>query len=389
MQCIKCKAELINSAIYCHKCGKKQSITKRKRRKGFSGGGSVTKRQGNVKRPWVARGPQTKINGKYIRPYVGTFETEGDAWEAIQAHPVTVRTDKFNYTVEDVYNTWKVSHFPSLKSDKGREGYEGAWKHIPPNMRKRKMREVRTHDFQGPIDTLVAAGRSKSLCEKVQQLESQLCQWAIDNDLLTQNYARKIKMPNIESKKTKREFTEKEIAIIYSYCNDLEYWEIARITICWIYTGTRTNELLLINSNEVFLDKSYMIGGLKTEAGKNRIIPIHSVIRPFIEIWYDMGSDYLIPNANGTKHDADHLRKRFNKFIEYLSTVEHLNLEDVEPRTGRRSCASELSRAGVRPEIISRLLGHVDYDTTEIYIMHNLQDLIIGNSLIPAPLVTD
>lgn len=383
MQCVKCKLELPEGAVYCYMCGKKQSVTKRKRRKGYNGGGSVTKLLGNRRNCWVARGPSVRVNGKMVRPYVGTFETESEAWEAIAAQPGAILNDKHNITLEEAFEVWRKAHYPTLKSDSGKAGYDGAWKHIPLEMRSRKMRELRTEDFQEPINILVTEGRSKSLCEKVRQLGSQLCQWAMDNDLIQQNYASKVKIPDIPCKKSKREFTEDEISRIYSYRDDPEHWEIARIVLCWIYTGTRSSELLLIKSDQVYLQKGYMIGGVKTEAGKNRIIPIHPIIRPFIEIWYDLGGEYLISNYRGTKCDYAPVRKRFYWFMECLG------IENVEPRTGRRSCATALSRAGVRPEVISRLLGHTEYDTTEIYIMNNLQDLLLANAAIPVPLVTN
>lgn len=41
-----------------------------------------------------------------------------------------------------------------------------------------------------------------------------------------------------------------------------------------IYTGLRVGELLDIKIENLHLDKRYMIGGFKTQARTNRIIPI-------------------------------------------------------------------------------------------------------------------
>ena len=40
----------------------------------------------------------------------------------------------------------------------------------------------------------------------------------------------------------------------------------------------------ILKTNSVFLDKRYMVGGLKTDAGKNRQIPISGKIVPLDDI---------------------------------------------------------------------------------------------------------
>ena len=46
-----------------------------------------------------------------------------------------------------------------------------------------------------------------------------------------------------------------------------------------IYTGLRPTELLEIQTENVHLDEKYMAGGMKTEAGKDRIIPLNDKIQ--------------------------------------------------------------------------------------------------------------
>ncbi len=54
MNCVKCKVELPEGAIYCHMCGKKQTPTPRKALKRPNGTGTTYKLLGHRKRPWVA-----------------------------------------------------------------------------------------------------------------------------------------------------------------------------------------------------------------------------------------------------------------------------------------------------------------------------------------------
>ena len=51
-----------------------------------------------------------------------------------------------------------------------------------------------------------------------------------------------------------------------------------------LYTGMRIDELLSMRCENVHLKEHYMQGGEKTEAGKNRIIPILDPIYKIIAV---------------------------------------------------------------------------------------------------------
>lgn len=56
MICVKCAREIPEGRIYCNICGHKQSSpVKRKPLKRANGTGSVTRVQGNRRKPWVAK----------------------------------------------------------------------------------------------------------------------------------------------------------------------------------------------------------------------------------------------------------------------------------------------------------------------------------------------
>ena len=83
-----------------------------------------------------------------------------------------------------------------------------------------------------------------------------------------------------------------------------------KIVLIQCYTGTRSNELQKMLIKNANLTKQYMISGSKTEAGKNRIIPIADCMLPFIKEFYRESmfkkSKYLftpekgIPSIRGT-----------------------------------------------------------------------------------------
>ena len=55
-----------------------------------------------------------------------------------------------------------------------------------------------------------------------------------------------------------------------------------------IYMGFRIGEVLALTTENIHLDKGYIIGGIKTDAGKNRIVPFpYSIpnIKKFVSNW--------------------------------------------------------------------------------------------------------
>ena len=90
-----------------------------------------------------------------------------------------------------------------------------------------------------------------------------------------------------------------------------------------IYSGWRPQELSILQIADIDLEAETMKGGLKTDAGKNRIVPIHPIIKPLIENRMKeantLQSEYLFNDINGqqgTYMTYDKYRKRFQKVMD-------------------------------------------------------------------------
>ena len=79
----------------------------------------------------------------------------------------------------------------------------------------------------------------------------------------------------------------------------------------YFFTGLRPSELLLIEKSNVF--EKYMIGGIKTKAGKDRLIPLHHKIRPYIQNFIHTKGKYLICNLDGSQMSYDTYKKKFDQ----------------------------------------------------------------------------
>ncbi len=108
---------------------------------------------------------------------------------------------------------------------------------------------------------------------------------------------------------------------------------------------------------------------MKTDAGKDRIIPIARKILPFVSELYCEGS-YLLCH-DGRRYS----RTLFMQSI-WEPAMQSLKLNHL-PHDTRYSCATMMDRAGVNQNCIKEILGHAKKDVTnKVYIKKSLDDLL-------------
>lgn len=374
MECIRCKRELPDGALFCPWCGKRQTGAapppQRKRRRRPKGSGSVYKLGGTRAKPYVA------MTGK--REVLGTYETAGEAVQALEQYNASrTPAERLKYTFADVYAKWSDQHFKDV-GPKGRESYERAYEKAQ-SLWGREMRDLRQEDYQAVVAGLAEEGKSRSMCEKQRQLFSQMCKWAMKQDIITQNYASCLRLPSPGEKK-ERTLTREEIGKIQAYAEDASkgnrYRSIAQIAMVLLYTGMRIDELLSMRREDVHLDAGYMIGGEKTETGRQRTIPILDLIRKIIGNWMldSLGQELLLPTSTGRKRDVNTVEHSFRSLMKVcgINTDETPKEWKATPHTLRRTAATAMVEAKVEPTAVQAILGHRDFTTTaNIYTAHN------------------
>lgn len=389
MNCLKCNKPIPDDALYCQYCGKKQSSTAApKPLKRANGTGSVYKLSGRRSKPWIARvahriqaeaGSETsQISAqtsamKYST--IGTYATKTEALEALDHYKTRGLPELANVSVGAVRELWKANHYKNI-SKSAEDSYNNAWDNYMQALSSMKMSEVKTAHLQTIIDDALALGRGRAVCEKIKQLAGQLCKFAMANDIIDKNYAEMIVLPK-SVKPDKDRFTDDEIDTIKK-ASDTD--ETAAVVLVLIRTGMRISELFAVKKENVYLEKRYIIGGLKTEAGINRMIPIHREISGIIARWMteqpaaDKRSDktLLLGCIEGIQHNAHNFRER-----NYDELLKRLGIRPLPPHCCRHTFASVSAKNGMPPEALKAILGHEKYETTsDVYIHTDLEQLI-------------
>lgn len=137
--------------------------------------------------------------------------------------------------------------------------------------------------------------------------------------------------------------------------------------------GMRPGEILEVKTEDVYLDERYLRGGFKTEAGTNRVIPIHRDIHKFVEELVLQGHEYLITN-NENKQMKYH---NFH-YDHFKKTMEQLELK-LRPHDCRHTFATLMDNCGANKLSIKRIMGHASKDITDkVYTHKDIQQLLIA-----------
>lgn len=358
MKCIyaRCKKELPDGAMFCPWCGRKQTHDTRKKHRRANGTGSVYKLGGKRRKQWIAL--------KDGRSIGQCFSTEAEAREALAAFEEVKDVKLFNLTVEGVYERWGETAYknctPSFRND-----YVNAWKHFPESIRSMRFRDVKTADIQSVINDLHEKGKSKSVQNKVKSLYSFLCTFGMSNDIIGKNYSKFLKVYETERRRDASVFTADEIDIVAEKAdgNPLDRdVQTARIIMIYLFTTMRLNELLPLQCSAVFLDEEYpyLVGGEKTEAGRNRVVPIISTIRPYVQWFLDNAKDESLFSAYMGNRDPKHWRER-----EYYPLLDSLKIPRHTPHGTRRTTATMAVEAKVDPAALQKVGGWREFDTIQ------------------------
>lgn len=328
-----------------------------------NGTGSVYKLQGKRRKPWVAVSSYIRDTDKVqVKVIVGYASKKTDAQMMLDAYNMGAYNLPDKITLNQVQLEWKESKTFSKASEKS---YNMAWSYIDmyQNM---KFAEIRTTHIQNTINEASRSGKSHATISKIKTLWNQLYKHALKNDIVNKDYSKYIDMPKSD-KTEKVRFTDAEIKRLFEIEDPY-----ANIPLILIYTGLRIGELMQLTRFNIDLDQMLITGGIKTDAGKNRIIPIHPKIQGFIRYWYNLGGNTLILNKRGESMTPDNYRESYFKPL-----MEQYGFrKELTPHSCRHTFASILSASGVDTLHIQKLIGHTDYAlTANVYTHPEIKEL--------------
>ena len=236
----------------------------------------------------------------------------------------------------------------------------------------RKMRDMTLDEWQSILDEDEKNGLSQSIVNKDLHVIKGLYAYSMERDIVGKDYSTFLDVPTIAPKVEKGAFTDFQLAKLEELAREDFPWADTVLMLC--YTGFRISEFLSLTRFNYHPEYGgYLQGGLKTKAGKNRIVPVHPKIAPYLKRWLEKDGDTLINRAGKAISDDWYREKAF-------APVAHLlGLPQATPHWCRHTFVSLLHRAGTDTLTAKWLLGHsTETDITEHYTHESIEELVAG-----------
>ena len=356
-ECIKCKKEIPDGALYCPWCGKKQSATKKFERKRGNGQGTAYKRGG----AWTA---QVVIGWKVpqreggrpipIKRTKGGFQSKKDALLYIPTLMSAKTGGKKQKTLLSVMLDWQKMYAQRV-SAKTMEGYVGAFRHFE-KLHYRNIDTITAVDLQNCLDN---CGHGKRTKQTMKVTAGLIFKYAKDAKYVSDNPAENLYIGNDETSHY-APLTDEELAKIGQ--SGLPYSDYV---VALSYLGFRPTEFFALKKTDYHTENGihYLVGGIKTEAGIDRAVTIPPFILPIVEKQLSTdGTDLLFPRK--TKGGYDKMPTRyFTKFI-WHPMMDSLGIVGKVPYATRHTYANKMKGVTGDEKDKAGLMGHASYDTT-------------------------
>ena len=267
-------------------------------------------------------------------------------------------------TLKSLYEKWLPTRL-GLVSESAINSYRIAYDHIQPIV-DIPINLLKYHDMQSVIDNMRNNGLSYSSAKKVRTLLSLLSKYAVVNELADKDYSRYLRLGKDTKVYPHKPFTRQQINKLWLMSDS------ATGILILLYTGMRCGELLALRKVDINLrTKCLIVKHSKTEAGRNRIIPIHSRILPIISHLYHKSNDRILPVT------YSQFSRQFKEIMKAINCAH--STHDC-----RHTMASLLDKYGAPPTSTRAILGHKHGDiTTKVYTHKAIRELRKAIELLP------
>ena len=347
-----------------------------------TGFGSIRFIAKNRKNPWGVHEPGKMVDGKWKRGkpicyvsdwyigfamlsawHAGKYEkglekhfekaSESEIRRYCEELLETVKEEKKtgkSATLSEVYQAWFELKFgenaAKQLSASSRNAANAAFYKLAP-LSGRQMDSLRAEEFQHLVNRLGAgkerdgAGMSYASVRNVVQLIHALYHFGQDWEMCKGRSGLAVVMPWTREPVHHDSFSDEELRELWKRRDE----EIPATILVMCFTGFRVSAYA-DRKLQVNLEEGYMKGGVKTEAGKERLVPIHPCIRPLLEMLLGRKKRLLLGKGPS----------QFRR--DMANCLMALQLRPLSPHSTRHTFNRLLERAGVSEADRKRLLGH-------------------------------
>ena len=336
---------------------------------------------------------ETGRSKQIIKTIGSNYKTKGEASAALAEYlknPFDLNNK--DVTFSQFYEKW-FDEFINSGHESSRNRIMAAYKYCSSIYNKR-LRDITIYDMKNCIykgTVIITRGKFKGqekhaspqTKESIKYLFNHIFNYALERRLVERNYAKDFTLDKSVFKekeinhKVKTPLSKEELDTLW---RSKDFVPFADMILYACYSGWRPGEIIRLKVKDVNLEDDYVQGGIKTTAGKNRLVPIHHSVKPIVEKYYkeaiSVGSEYLfndITKKKGIGLSKDQYLSRFNKVVETLKFRTELT-----PHYTRHTFITMAKSIDVNMNeyILKLIVGHEIGDLTErVYTHREIEQL--------------
>lgn len=272
IKCKKCHTPLPEGALFCFKCGARQKTEQKPKSRG-NGQGSVYQLKNKTWIAIITTGYEVDEAGNYHRHTRSKsgFKTKKEAVAYLSELAASPNKQK-SITLKELYEKWYPTHRAGLST---MGNYQAAFNYFAP-IQHLKLDDIDIDDLQECIDDCPRGKRTRQNMKAVCGL---LYKYAIPRRFTTLNLAQYLIVGGGEDE-SKAALPFEAVETLQSLIGVVPY---ADYIVAQCYLGFRPAELLALEVKDYNPQSRSFVGGAKTEAGRNRIVPVSKKIQPIID----------------------------------------------------------------------------------------------------------
>lgn len=378
IKCPECHLQVSDKALACPHCGypmkpeiKKTKIKKTKRRRLPNGFGQISEIKGRaLKKPFramitVGYSDTGKPICQTLKP-TAYFSTYNEAYEALIKYNKKPYTLESDITVKQLFEVWYEEYKKSGVKDSSIGRASSAFK-LCAAIYEYKIQSIEPFLIKDTLEKLP----QRTMIVRCRFVLNMMFDFAVENGMLSSNPARQFKFSRYKSEeygkveKSHIDFTKEEMETLWE---NKDKSLAVNMILVQCYMGWRPQELCSILMDNVDLEKGFIVGGMKTKAGTNRSVPIHSKIFDIIKKQYERASAVKSQYLFYTTDEHGYINEmtyylyqcEFGKILKYLE----LSLSH-RPHDCRVHFVTMCKRYSVDEYAIKYMAGHKIADITE------------------------
>ena len=383
IKCPECELQISSKAISCPHCGypfdrsevrRKKRNKNNKRRRLPNGFGQISEIKGkNLRNPFRAMVSIGKDeNGrpicKLLHP-ASYFRTYNEAYYALMEYNKNPYVFANKMTLKELYARWSERHFKNVSMSVIIQ-YRSAWNYLSLIYDMKvvdiKVRHIKLCMEEGTYKGKTASANMKRIIKMLLDL---MFDYAVEFEIVEKNCSRTIKLNKQiikESSIVKNPhmiFTDEEIETLWKNEKNLQ----VQLLLIQCYSGLRPQELGLVELKNVDIENWSFTGGIKTESGKDRFVPIHPKIRSMFKSYYDSAKVLSFKYIFSLNRDQKEIHLNYHKYRNIFDKViSNLNLnKEHKPHDCRKHFISMAKRYKLDEYAIKYIVGHSIIDITE------------------------